>query len=85
MNKKEAPKSSRRSFLSIGLIGGAGLLARQASAMSSGLPDETVPMMTADGKLVEVNKNILEKSTTRQKADNTNILDWKETHTKPNT
>lgn len=38
-------------------------------------PSEKVKMLTADGKLVEVDKALYDKAS-RQKADNKMILDW---------
>ena len=81
MKKKSITKPSRRNFLSMGLLGGAGLLTSKAEAMIPSTDDdqETVQMLTPDGKLVEVSKRILEQSTDRQKASNKDILDWSQT------
>lgn len=35
-----------------------------------------VKMLTPDGKLVEIDKEVLEKSRTNQKASNEEILNW---------
>ncbi len=37
---------------------------------------ERVKMLTADGKLVEVDKSVFEKATTGKKASNKEIYDW---------
>jgi len=37
--------------------------------------DETIPMLTPDGKLVAINKALLGKAK-REKASNTDILNW---------
>lgn len=37
---------------------------------------ETVKMLTPDGKLVEVDKRLLESAGKRQKVSNKDILDW---------
>ena len=44
--------------------------------------EETVSMLTPDGKLVQVNKQILDRTQDRQKAANKDILDWTNTQTK---
>ncbi len=86
MKQNVKDNSSRRRFLSLGLLGGAGLLTQKAEAMTS-LPedDEKIQMLTADGKLVEVSKRIFEQSETRGKARNQDILNWSESahKTKP--
>ena len=48
--------------------------------MAPGLvEDEKVTMLTADGKLVEVSKTLIEQSSSREKAKNQDILNWSET------
>jgi hypothetical protein len=76
---KQNPKdnSSRRKFLSFGLLSGAALITQPAEAMSSlADEDEKVTMMTADGKLVEVSKKILGQASTGDKARNADVLNW---------
>lgn len=83
---KQNPKenSSRRKFLSFGLLSGAGLVTQKVEAMAPGLvDDEKVKMLTADGKLVEVSKKILEQSTSRKKVRNEDILNWSDSPIKP--
>ena len=78
---KQNPKdnSSRRRFLSLGLLGGAALLTQKAEAMGAVADDdEKVSMLTADGKLVEVSKKLIEQSTSREKANHKDILNWSE-------
>lgn len=58
-NKKQPDNKSRRSFFT-------GLL---------NLKKEKVKMLTADGKLVEVDKAVLDAAT-KQKVTNKEILDW---------
>jgi hypothetical protein len=86
MKQNVKDNSSRRRFLSLGLLGGAGLLTQKAEAMTS-LPedDEKIQMLTADGKLVEVSKRIFEQSETREKVRNQDILNWSDSahKTKP--
>ncbi len=79
---KQNPKdnSSRRKFLSFGLISGAALVTQKVEAMASGLvDDEKVKMLTADGKLVEVSKSLLQQSSNGEKAKNKDILNWSDT------
>ena len=79
---KQNPKenSSRRKFLSFGLLSGAGLVTQKVEAMAPGLvDDEKVKMLTADGKLVEVSKSLIEQSSSREKAKNEDILNWSDT------
>ena len=43
-----------------------------------------VKMLTADGKLVEVDKAIFEKASKKQKASNKDIYDWMKNPSKEN-
>lgn len=79
---KQNPKddSSRRKFLSFGLLSGAALVTQKVEAMAPSLvDDEKVKMLTADGKLVEVSKSLLQQSSNGEKAKNKDILNWSET------
>lgn len=77
MKKTSTSISNRRKFLSLGLLGGAGLLSQTASAMLPIQPEEEkVSMLTPDGKLVEVSKRVLDQIEDRKKAANADILDW---------
>jgi len=77
MKKTSDTNSNRRKFLSLGLLGGAGLLSQKASAMLPIHPEEEkVSMLTPDGKLVEVPKQILDQINDRKKAANQDILNW---------
>ncbi len=79
MKQDQKDNSSRRRFLSLGLLSGAALLTQKAEAMASVTDDdEKVSMLTADGKLVEVSKKHVEQSTHREKAKNEDILNWTE-------
>jgi hypothetical protein len=86
MKQNVKDNSSRRRFLSLGLLGGAGLLTQKAEAMTS-LPedDEKIQMLTADGKLVEVSRRIFEQSENTGKVRNQDILNWSDSahKTKP--
>ncbi len=69
-------KKSRRRFLSLGFLGGAALISKPASAAIPESDDELVPMLTPDGKLVKVRKDVLERAQNRQPARNEDILKW---------
>ena len=66
-------KKSRRGFLSIFTNG-----AKQKSA------PEMVKMLTADGKLVEVEKSVLEAASKKQKSTNKEIYAWMNNPSKEN-
>ncbi|HXR80455.1 MAG TPA: hypothetical protein VN763_06030 [Saprospiraceae bacterium] len=81
--KKTSNSSNRRKFLSLGLLGGAGLLSQKATAMLPIEPEaEKIQMLTPDGKLVEVDKRVLDQVAEKKKAANTDILDWTTTQYK---
>lgn len=61
-NKKPTDKS-RRWFLTGGL-------------MDTGNKKEMVKMLTADGKIVEIEKSVLDAATKKQKATNQEIYQW---------
>ena len=46
---------------------------------------EMVKMLTADGKLVEVEKSIYDAASTKQKVSNKEILNWMDNPSKENT
>ena len=87
MKEKKADGTNRRKFLALGLIGGAGLITQKVTAMVP-VPqeeEETVPMLTPDGKLVQVSKQVLEQMQERQKVANKDILNWTTTQEKTKT
>lgn len=63
-NNNQNSNKSRRWFLSLFV-----------NSNEEKAPAEKVKMLTADGKLVEVDKTVYEAAS-RQKADNKMILDW---------
>jgi hypothetical protein len=73
-------KQNRRKFLSIGgFLTGAALLAPvlKASATTLEVPDEeTIKLLTPDGKLVEVSKHIVQNARNGAKVSNEEILNW---------
>jgi hypothetical protein len=70
--KKSAPHSRRDFFSLFGL--------KDAAASKP----EMVKMLTADGKLVEIEKPVLEEATKKQKATNKEIFDWMKNPSKEN-
>ena len=77
MKKTSDSNNNRRKFLTLGLLGGAGLFSAKASAMLPIEPEEEkVSMLTPDGKLVEVSKRVLDQIEDRKKAANQDILEW---------
>jgi len=69
MKNTSDSKSHRRKFLSLSLLGGAALVSQPASAIHLLDPDhEIVPMLTADGKVVGVNKKVLDQIRDRKQA-----------------
>lgn len=83
MDKTSNSNKNRRRFLSLGLLGGAGLLSQKATAMVPVQPEEEkISMLTPDGKLVEVPKHVVDQIADRKKAANQDILDWTTTQNK---
>jgi hypothetical protein len=78
-NNKKPEDRSRRWFLSLILPG-------NNDTSSAKPPDNTekVKMLTPDGKLVEVDKNILDRAIKNQKATNKEILNWMKNPSKEN-
>lgn len=72
-NNKKPGNKSRRDFLSLFI-----------SADKKTAPAEMVKMLTADGKLVEVDKTVLDELTKKQKATNQQIFDWMKNPSKKN-
>ena len=85
MKQQHNDKSSRRKFLSLGLLSGAGFLSQKVNAMvPDPESDDSVHMLTPDGKLVEVSKKVLDQSTNRTRANNEEILKWSDSAKKSN-
>ena len=72
-NNKKTDNKSRRDFLSLFL----------SADNKKGNP-EMVKMLTADGKLVEVSKAVLDELTKKQKATNKEIYTWMNNPSKEN-
>ena len=63
-------KSSRRSFLSRLLSQNRQQLLQQAGE------DEKIRLLTPDGKLVEVERKVVEEASRKKKSTNREIYDW---------
>ena len=68
-DNKNPSNKSRRWFLTGGLL-------------DNGIKKEMVKMLTADGKLVEIEKSVLEAATKNQKSTNKEIYNWMENPSK---
>lgn len=77
-NNKKSEDRSRRSFISLFLSGNS-----NSPAKETGKP-EMVKMLTAEGKLVEVEKNIVDKASKKQKSTNKEIFHWMKNPSKDN-
>ncbi len=68
---------SRRKFLSLGLLAGAGLITGEVSAQQPVIESgEKVKMLTKDGKLVEVDKAFITKNSSKKQATKKDVLGW---------
>jgi hypothetical protein len=72
-DNKKPDDRSRRWFLSL-------FTAADKNAAKPGM----VKMLTADGKLVEIDKAVLEAASKKQKSTNKEIYDWMENPSKEN-
>jgi hypothetical protein len=81
--EQDKVKKSRRRFLSLGLLAGAGLLAGNLDAQTNAVVENTggkkTKMLTPDGQLVEVDENVLALAQQKSKATNQDILNWSTT------
>lgn len=66
---------SRRRFLSLSILAGAGMIAGKADAQPEIETGEKIKMLTPDGKLVEVDKGALTKAT-KKPASKKDVLRW---------
>ncbi len=76
MSKSE--KQNRRKFLSLGFLTGAAMLTQQVNAESVNDKEETIQLLTSDGRLVEVKKSIVQNVKSGKKVSNHEILNWTE-------
>jgi hypothetical protein len=72
----KAKTTNRRDFLLKGLFAAAATAAPLAT--KAGGSGETVKMLTPDGKLVEVDKAVLDQAK-KKKVSNREILEWRTT------
>ncbi|MBL0054896.1 MAG: hypothetical protein IPP31_01655 [Chitinophagaceae bacterium] len=72
-NNKNPENKDRRWFLSLFM----------AADKPSGKP-EKVKMLTADGKLVEIDRSVLDQATKKQKSSNQEIYTWMDNPSKEN-
>ena len=72
-NTKNTADKSRRWFLSL-------LMPADKKAAKP----EMVKMLTADGKLVEIDKTVLDEAAKKQKSTNKEIFDWMKNPSKEN-
>ena len=81
--KEEKKISSRKKFLLDGLTALTSVLAYKSGIQKSE-KKEMVKMLTADGKLVEVDKKVLDAITAKKKVSNKEIVAWKNNPSKNN-
>ena len=72
-NTKKPDNKSRRQFFSL-------LLSGSENAANS----EKIKMLTADGKLVEIDKAVFEEAAKKKKASNKEIYSWMKNPSKEN-
>ena len=72
-DNEQQNNKSRRQFLS-----------KLFSANKNESNPDMVKMLTADGKLVEVKRSIIEAASTKHKVTNKEILDWMDNPSKEN-
>lgn len=81
--KEEKKISSRKKFLLDGLTALTSVLAYKSGIQKSE-KKEMVKMLTADGKLVEVDKKVLDAITAKKKVSNKEIVAWMNNPSKNN-
>ena len=79
--RKILKSTSRRSFFNKGILAGALVLLGIKSTKAAEEDEEKIKLMTADGKLVEVPKKILPKSSGKV-VSNKDLLKWVEKNKK---
>ena len=78
MKQESQKENSRRKFLSLGLFKSAELKTSGIAVEDTPIEsNETIPVLTADGKLVQISKAVMEKIK-REKATNRDIINWSE-------
>lgn len=70
-------KKKRRDFITIILAAGASIgLLSSFNKSSKNKNTEKIKMLTTDGKLVEIDKSMIEKEITTSRASNKEVLEW---------
>jgi hypothetical protein len=70
-------KSNRRNFFKSALAAGTTVgLVNPVSANPTSSSGDKIKMLTADGKLVEVDRSVIEKATASKKATNEEVFEW---------
>lgn len=69
---------SRRDFLHLNFL-------QDLKEPSPDAPNQKVKMLTPDGKIVEIDKEVLDMVTKNKKATNKEIYDWMDNPSKKNT
>ena len=70
-------KSNRRNFISSVLAAGAATgLTLPVITKSKSKSGDKIKMLTADGKLVEVDRSVIEKATASKRATDKEVFEW---------
>lgn len=69
-------KNNRRGFLKKIFAASATVGFTGATGINTKAGTEKIKMLTADGKLVEVDKSILDKATDKKRASNEEVFKW---------
>ena len=74
----KSKNNKRREFLALGFIAGAGVLSKAAGVnkLIAEADTEKIKMLTTDGKLVEVDAQVLKNNPSNQKASIEEIHHW---------
>ena len=77
MSNQNEKKNNRRNFLRTMLTAGgtAGLLTPLSKTPKSKTTDK-IKMLTADGKLVEIKKSVIEKQAALKRASDKEVFEW---------
>lgn len=76
--KKEIAGKGRRAFLSHLLTGGA-VIAASGMLKANKVPGEKIKLLTPEGKLVEVDKSVIEGKSVSNIATNQDVIQWMKT------
>jgi hypothetical protein len=76
MQDPDKKTHSRRKFLSLSLLAGASLTAGKSAAQAEDETGEKVQLLTRDGKLVVVNKTIINTTSGKKPATKRDVIGW---------